>query len=139
MSFLLDTCALSDPTYPRPNPGLRKWFGDTPESATFISVLSIGEIHKGLGRLGGAPKAAKIGAWLDHELMARFDRRLLDVDLKVCNVWGSICGKLSKRGRPQPVIDSLIAATAIAHGLTLVTRNVKDFADFDIEVINPWK
>lgn len=139
MSFLLDTCALSDPTYPRPNAGLRKWFCDTPESATFISVLSIGEIRKGLERLASAPKAAKIGAWLDSDLMTRFDRRLLDVDLEVCNVWGRVCGALSKRGRPQPVIDSLIAATAIAHGLTLVTRNVKDFADFDIEMINPWK
>lgn len=138
MSFLLDTCALCDPTYPRPNAGLRKWFGATPESATFISVLSIGEIRKGLERLKSAPKAVTIGAWLDHELMPRFDRRLLNVDLEVCNVWGSVCGKLSKLGRPQPVIDSLIAATAIAHGLTLVTRNVRDFADFDIELVNPW-
>lgn len=105
----------------------------------FISVMSIGEIRKGLERLESASKATKIGAWLDHELMARFDRRLLDVDLEVCNVWGRVCGTLSKRGRPQPVIDSLIAATAIAHGLTLVTRNVKDFADFDIKVVNPWK
>lgn len=139
MSFLLDTCALSDPTHPRPNSGLRKWFENTPESATYISVLSIGEIRKGLERLETSPKAARIGAWLDHKLMPRFDRRLLDVDLEVCNVWGSVCGNLSRRGRPQPVIDSLIAATALVHGLTLVTRNVKDFADFDIKVVNPWK
>ena len=104
----------------------------------FVSVLSIGEIRKGLERLQNASKATRIGAWLDHELMTRFDRRLLDVDLEICNVWGRVCGALSTRGCSPPVIDSLLAATAITHGLTLVTRNVKDFSGFDIEIVNPW-
>ena len=105
----------------------------------YISVLSIGEIRKGLVKLAGTPTAVRIGAWLDHELLLRFDQRLLGVDIDVCNLWGRLCGELLQRGCPAPVTDSLIAATALAHDLTLVTRNVKDFRKFDIRLINPWQ
>ena len=139
MRYLLDTCVLRDPTQRRSNAGVRDWYAMTPETNMYISVLSIGEIRKGLVKLAGTPKAVRIGAWLDHELLLRFDQRLLGVDIDVCNLWGRLCGELLQRGCPAPVTDSLIAATALAHDLTLVTRNVKDFRKFDIRLINPWQ
>lgn len=139
MRYLLDTCVLSDPTQRRPNAGVRDWYARTPETNMYVSVLSVGKIREGLVKLAGTPKAVRIGAWLDHELLLRFDRRLLGVDIDVCNLWGKICGELLQRGCPTPVMDSLIAATALTHELTLVTRNVKDFRDFDIPVVNPWQ
>jgi predicted nucleic acid-binding protein len=139
VNHLLDTCALCDPAYPKPNAGLRKWYAANPEAGMYVSVLSIGEIRKGLVRLGDSKKAARIGAWLDHDLMLRFDQRLLPVDVEICNRWGTMCAELLRRGRPTPVMDGLIAATAKVHGLALVTRNVKDFSAFDIQLINPWQ
>ena len=139
MNFLVDTSALSDPTYPRPNAGLRRWYLATPETRIHISVLSIGEIRNGVTRLENATRAAKIGAWLDDELLVRFDGRILALDIETCNVWGALCGDLRRRGRPKSVLDSLMAATAIVHGLALVTRNVKDFSGFGIDLINPWQ
>lgn len=139
MSYLLDTCVLSDPTQRQPNAGVKRWFADTSETSMYVSVLSIGEIRKGLVKLAGTPKAAQIGAWLKHDLLLRFDQRLLDVNSDVCNLWGELCGELSRKGRSPPVVDSLIAATVLTHGLTLVTRNVRDFKNFGIEIINPWQ
>ena len=110
MRYLLDTCVLSDPTQRRPNAGVRDWYARTPETNMYVSVLSVGEIRKGLVKLAGTPKAVRIGAWLDHELLLRFDRRLLGVDIDVCNLWGKICGELLQRGCPTPVMDSLIAS-----------------------------
>lgn len=139
MRYLLDTCALSDPTRQRPNTGVKNWFASTPETSMYVSVLSIGEIRKGLVKLAGTPKAARIGTWLDHDLPQRFDHRFLNLDIDVCNLWGRLCGELLQRGCPSPVTDSLIAATAITHDLTLVTRDVKDFRNFDVRLINPWQ
>lgn len=123
----------------RPNVGVRRWYAATSETSMYISVLSIGEIRKGLAKLVDERRVARIGTWLDTELMQRFDQRLLSVDLEVCSQWGSMCGNLLRRGRPKPAIDSLLAATAHVHGLTLVTRNTRDFMDFDVKVINPWQ
>lgn len=138
MRYLLDTCVLSDPTQRHPDAGVKDWYTRTPETSMYVSVLSIGEIRKGLVKLAGMPKVARISAWLDHELLLRFDQRLLSVDIDICNLWGKLSGELLQRGSPSPVTDSLIAATALTHDLTLVTRNVKDFQNFDIPLINPW-
>ena len=138
MSFLLDTCTLSDPTSLRPNAGVRDWYSRASEASSYVSVLSIGEIRKGLAKLGDTQRATRIATWLEHDLIARFGPRILDVDREVATLWGTLCGQLLLRGRPQPVVDGLIAATALVHDLTLVTRNVSDFRDFDVKVINPW-
>ena len=139
MNYLLDTCVLSEPAHPRPDAMVKRWFAAIPESRLHISVLSIGELRKGVSRLPDSARARAIAAWLDGELLSRFEGRILDIDVAVCNRWGSLCGELVKQGRSKPVIDSLIAATAIEHELALVTRNVSDFSDFDLRVVNPWQ
>lgn len=139
MSFLLDTCTLSDPTSARPSPGVREWFAKSSEASSYVSVLSIGEIRKGLANLADARRATRIAMWLEQDLMARFGLRILDVDREVATLWGTLSGQLLLRGRPKPVVDGLIAATALVHDLTLVTRNVSDFRDFGVKVINPWQ
>jgi toxin FitB len=118
---------------------VKRWFAAIPESRLHISVLSIGELRKGVSRLSDTARARAIAAWLDNDLLSRFEGRILDVDVPVCNRWGSLCGELARQGRSKPVVDSLIAATAIQHELALVTRNVADFRDFDLRIINPWQ
>lgn len=139
MNFLLDTCTLSDPTSARPNAGVREWFTNSSEASFYVSVLSIGEIRKSLAKLADAQRATRIARWLEQDLIARFGPRILDVDREVATMWGRLCGQLLLRGRPKPVVVGLIAATALVHDLALVTRNVSDFRDFGVKVINPWQ
>jgi predicted nucleic acid-binding protein len=139
VNYLLDTCVLSEPAQPRPDAMVKRWFAAIPESRLCISVLSIGELRKNISRLTDNARARAIAAWLDGDLMSRFEGRILDIDIAVCNRWGSICGALVKLGRSKRVVDSLLAATAIEHELALVTRNVADFSDFDLRIVNPWQ
>lgn len=141
MSYLLDTCILSKlrriQTYP--NKKLESWFGKHPESAYFISVLSVGEIQKGIAKLGINQNKNKmiLEDWLIGELIPRFQNRILTIDTQTASIWGELCGKAQRRGILFPVIDSLLAASAIQHHLILVTENVKDFASADVRIFNP--
>jgi predicted nucleic acid-binding protein len=139
MNYLLDTCVLSDPTRPAPDAKVKRWYSAVAESRLHISVLSIGELRKGVAKLPDSARARAIADWVDSDLLSRFDGRVLDIDVKVCNRWGKLCGELARHGRSRPVIDSLIAATALEHDLAVVTRNVADFRDFGIDVVNPWQ
>ena len=111
------------------------WFAAADDHRLHFSVLSIGEIRKGIEKLEQGKKRAVLGDWLAQVLLPWFGPRLLPVDLAVAERWGRLC---VEAGRPLPAIDSLLAATALAHELTLVTRNLSDFELPGVRVVNPW-
>ena len=136
MSYLLDTNVVSELVRPKPDPDVLAWFDRTPDNVLHLSVLSLGEIRKGVENLDASPRREKLQVWLEQELTDWFDDRLLPVDRGVADRWGIM---LSLAGRPAPTIDSLLAATALHHNLRMVTRNVDDFRFAGLEVVNPWK
>lgn len=136
MSYLLDTNVISETIRRQQNKLVIKWLEQIPAELLFVSVLTFGEIRKGIEKLVDKKKREKLRIWLEHELTAWFDGRVLPVDLAVAERWGRL---LADVGRPIPTIDSLLAATALHHELHLVTRNVKDFDYPGLEVLNPWQ
>ena len=136
MSFLVDTCALSELVKPKPSSDVSDWFDAAAPEALFVSVLTLGEIRKGVEKLEGGRRRARIATWLETALPAWFEDRVLPVDAGVADEWGRLMARLP---RPIPAIDSLIAATAIRHRLAIVTRNESDFAASGVDILNPWK
>ena len=136
--FLLDTNVISELVKSKPEPNVIRWIDGTDESLLCLSVLSLGEIRKGIASLPNASRRVSLEAWLDHDLVLRFAGRILDIDQPVANRWGRMAAKALAAKSPLPVIDGLLAATAMEHNLTLVTRNTKDVAVADIAVFNPW-
>ena len=135
MSYLLDTNVLSELRRKSPNSGVVEWFAKRPATTLYLSVLTLGELRKGVDGLTDTARRASLLDWLETDLPAYFTGRILPIDVHVADRWGRI---LAVAGRPLPAIDSLIGATAAHHGLSLVTRNVRDFAGFGLDVINPW-
>lgn len=135
MSYLLDTNVISELVRPKPAKAVLVWFENIPSEALHISVLTLGEIRKGVEQMPEGMRREKLRLWLDHDLTDWFSTRVLPVDVAVADRWGRL---LAQVGRPLPSIDSLLAATALHHELRLVTRNQKDFNYHGLEVINPW-
>ncbi|GAB6059114.1 PIN domain-containing protein [Desulfonatronum parangueonense] len=135
MSWLLDTCVLSELARPKPDARVVRWFAGVPDRALHISVLTLGEIRKGVEGLAFGNKKERLRLWLEHDLPAWFEDRVLAVDAHVADRWGRL---VFEAGRPVPAIDSLLAATAIQHGLRLVTRNQQVFAFPGLVVVNPF-
>jgi predicted nucleic acid-binding protein len=132
--YLLDTNALSEPVRRTPAPAVTAFMAAIRDDETFLSVMTIGELRKGaaMRRRTDGEHAARIDTWIDS-LEGRYVGRILPVDLEIADVWGKLSAV-----RPRPTIDTLLAATAIVHKLTLVTRNVADFADTGVALVNPW-
>lgn len=122
----------------RPNAQVDAWLELQQEVHLYISVLTLGELRKGIERLPGGMKKARLQSWVDQDLLDRFAGRVLPVDNEVAEYWGCLCAKTEKAGRTTPVVDGLIAATALVHGLTLVTRNIGDFEATGVPTWNPW-
>lgn len=135
MSYLLDTNIVSETVRRNPNKAVISWLDQVPAEALFVSVLTLGEIRKGIEALSDRRRREKLRLWLEHDLPAWFEGRMLPVDLAVADRWGRL---LAEVGRPVPTIDSLLAATALHHELRLVTRNAGDFDYSGLEVINPF-
>jgi len=136
VSYLLDTNVISEAVKARPHAGVLRWLESVPETALHLSVLTLGELRSGVEKLKGGGRKEKLRLWLEQELPARFEDRLLAVDAAVAERWGRLTAETA---RPVPAIESLLAATALLHGLRLVTRNVDDFAFPNLEVLNPWE
>lgn len=139
MKVLLDTCVLSDLAGKKPNAGVVDFVDALDADDSFLSVLTIGEIIKGIEKLSNSARKTALRNWLEGDLLIRFQGRVLPVDGQVIAEWGALSARLENAGKPMPAIDSLIAATALAANLTLATRNVADFVAARIEIINPWK
>lgn len=135
MSYLLDTNVLSELTRARPSAKVVRWFSGVPSEALHVSVLTLGEIRSGVERLAPGARREKLRLWLETELPGWFEERVLPVDAGVADRWGRL---LAEAGRSVPAIDGLLAATALHHGLRLVTHNVADFTLPGLEVVDPW-
>jgi len=135
LSYLVDTNVLSELKRKTPNAGVVEWFAHRPASTLFLSVLTLGEIRKGIEGIADAQRRTTLLDWLETDLPAFFSGRILPVDARVADRWGRL---QAAAGRPVPAIDSLLAATALAHDLVMVTRNTRDFGGFGLQVIDPW-
>lgn len=138
MSFLLDTNVVSDWVKPRPDPGLAAWLHGADEDRCHLSVVTLGELRRGVERLPPGRRRWSLEAWLGHDLPARFDGRVILIDQAIADRWGRLMASRDSQGRPIGTGDALIAATAFERGLTLVTRNVDDFVALDVALLNPW-
>jgi len=139
LKYLLDTCVISELIKPEKNNKVVKWIKKRKESSLFISVLTIGEIQKGISKLPDSHKKEYLKTWVDNDLKKRFAGRILEITEEIATSWGEIQAKSESEGKKMPVIDSLIAATAIKNNLTVVTRNIKDIENSGCKSINPWE
>ena len=138
MKYLLDTCILSELVVRRPNEKVVAWLRQQSPDDLFVSYLTIGELHKGIVKRNGDSRGKMLERWLNDVVLADYSDRLLPVDHAVSMEWGRICGESEREGKPRPAMDSLIAATALANGLTLVTRNVSDMKYTGVQLLNPF-
>jgi toxin FitB len=138
MSYLLDTCVLSEFKKEQPEQKVIAWLDAQIEESLFLSAVTVGEIQKGISLLSASKRRAELEVWLE-DLIDRYDQRVLPLDIAVMRQWGQLMGAAGKPGRVLPLQDSLIAATALAHNLELVTRNEDDFAGTNVNILNPWK
>jgi predicted nucleic acid-binding protein len=132
--FLVDTNVISETAKSRPNPRVQSWSSIRTEEL-YISVMTVGEIVKGIERLSPGERRTNLGRWLALLTSTDFNERVLPIDSRIAAEWGRLCVALK---RTLPCADSLLAATARVHGLTIATRNVKDFVGFGVRVIDPW-
>ncbi len=135
MSYLIDTNVLSELRRKQPHAGVVDWMQARPRQSLYLSVLTLGEIRKGIEQIDETLKKQVLIDWLEVEVPRYFVGRLLGVDAHVADRWGRV---MASAGRPLPAIDALLAATALQHDLSLVTRNTKDFSDLGVRLINPW-
>lgn len=138
MNYLLDTCVLSELIRPVPEPNVVNWVREQNESNLFLSVLTFGEIEKGIEKVTSSDKKNRLRNWVETDLKQRFKGRVLTIDIAVAIKWGEIQGKLAKTGCSMPVIDSLIAMTALTNNCIVVTRNTTDMELSNAELLNPW-
>ena len=139
MRFLLDTCVISEMIKQKPSKRLIKWIKKEDESNFYISVLTLGELHKGIEKLPESRRREELHNWVENDLKGRFSNKIIDIDIQVAMMWGKIQGLAERVGRPMPAIDALIAATGITHHLTIATRNVSDMKESGVALFNPWE
>jgi toxin FitB len=137
--FLLDTNVISELVTRRPEPSVSRWVEDTDEGVLHLSVLTLGEIRRGIASLPQARRRAELESWLNKGLRGRFAGRILPLDAEVADRWGRVAAQARSMNVHLPVIDGLLAATALQHDLTFVTRNTRDVAGIGVSVLNPWE
>jgi toxin FitB len=138
MNYLLDTCLISELAKSEPSKNVVNWILSANETSFYISVLTFGELHKDIAKLPESKKKEALRIWVEDELRNRFQNRIIGIDMQVSIIWGKILGIAEKKGSPMPAIDSLIAATGLAHDLTVVTRNISDMEQSGVKLLNPW-
>ena len=139
MRYLLDTCVISELVAKQPDPRVLEWIDAIDADSIYISVITVGEITKGIEKLPSSKRRQELSDWLENELLIRFQDNLIELDVDILIQWGRLNARLEISGQRAPAIDSLIAATALEHELILVTRNESDFAGTGVEILNPWK
>ncbi len=137
--FLLDTNCVSELVRVKPEPRVMEWMEAADEALLYLSVLTLGEIRKGLAGLAQSKRRTHLETWLEVELQTRFSGRILAIDATVADRWGLLAAQAKARGQSLPIIDGLLAATALHHNLTVVSRNVSDFRNAQVQALNPWE
>jgi predicted nucleic acid-binding protein len=138
VNFLLDINVLSEVRRPQPSPAVMAWLDNADEDRTFISVISLAELRRGISLMDDGRRRDALAEWLANDLPERFSGRILEVDRETAMRWGDLMAESRRRGVALATIDALLAAGALANKLTLVTRNTKDFEPFGIALMNPW-
>lgn len=139
MKYLLDTCVISELITKQPNQQIVTWLDALPSPNVYLSVITIGEISKGIAKLPDSRRKSQLSEWLHQELLVRFTERIAGIDLETMLIWGELAGRLELSGHPMPAIDSLIAAIALRGDFHLVTRNTNDFRETGVNIVNPWQ
>ena len=137
--YLLDTCVISELIRAEPSQKVMAWIDGQEEQNLHLRVITLGEIEKGIAKLAEGGKKMHLQAWLADELMARFNGRIFGITTEVARYWGAMLGESEKKGGSLPVVDALIAATAITNGLIVVTRNTADMSGSGATLLDPWK
>jgi tRNA(fMet)-specific endonuclease VapC len=139
MNYLLDTSVISELVAKQPNQKVIDWLDELDPSSVYLSVVTIGEIRKGIEKAPQSQRKTDVTEWLYGDLLVRFDGKIAEITTDVSLVWGELAGRLEQQGNPLAALDSLIAAIALTHSYVLVTRNEADFANTGVVIINPWK
>ena len=137
--FLLDTNCISEITRVQPEPRVLQWFKVADESLLHLSVLTLGEIRKGIAGIPQSARRSQLESWLEVDLQSRFSGRVLPISAAISDRWGLLAAESKRKGRPLSVIDGLLAATALQFNFTIVSRHVNDFANTRVPVVNPWE
>ena len=138
MKYLLDTCVISEIIKRQPDSNVISWIQSQNEACLYLSVLTFGEIEKGIEKAPDITKKKSLKLWLEDDLKKRFEGRIIPVDLDVSIKWGAIQGAAELSGKPMPAIDGLIAVSGLVHNCVVVTRNTTDMAQSSVELFNPW-
>lgn len=139
MKYLADTNLLSELLKRRPNPGVMRWLLSVDENDIAVSVITLGELQRGASRLRPGDQQTRLQTWIDQYIIPRFSGRFVGVGMDEMLEWGRRYGLFERQGRPRPVLDSLLAVTALTHDLAVVSRNTRDFDEWGVPVINPWE
>ena len=139
MKYLADTNLLSELLSTRPNPGVMRWLLSVDENDIAVSVITLAELKRGASRLRPGDRQDRLQDWIDRYIIPRFAGRIVGVGMDEMLEWGTRYGVFEREGRPRAVLDSILAVTALIRGLSVVSRNVRDFDSWGVEVINPWE
>lgn len=139
MNFLLDTNVISEWVKPEPDRNVVAWLAEADEDRVFVSVMSFAEIRRGIELMVAGRRRERLAQWLGQELPLRFEDRILAVDPEVAGIWGVVMARSESKGHAMGSMDAFVAATAEAHDLTLVTRNIRDFEHLGISLVDPWQ
>ena len=138
MAYLIDTNVISETFKPRPERLVVDWIGRQIANDLFLASISLGELVRGVQRMRDRTRRERFQRWIDYDLAAQFQGRILPFDREATVIWGEIMGDGDRAGRPKPMADAQIAAVARRHGLTLVTRNIRDFVRMEVVLLDPW-
>jgi tRNA(fMet)-specific endonuclease VapC len=139
MRYLFDTNILSELVARQPNPRVVEWVDSLDPNSVYLSVITIGELRKGIEKLPDSSRKERLREWLHGDLLHRFSGRILGLDVEVMLTWGALVAQLEQAGKPMGAMDSLIAALARHHNCCLVTRNESDFSETGLTILNPWQ
>ena len=139
MNYLLDTNVISELIAREPNRKVVDWIDSLDPETVYLSVITIGELRKGIEKLASSRRKDQLAIWLASDLLLRFADKMVDITIDVMLVWGELTGRLERDGKPIAAIDSLIAASVLEGNYTLVTRNEDAFQHTGVSIMNPWK